>query len=152
MKFNTFKPFHDEGIFFVKLRAYQALQNMARKSLERFLIEKFLKQAVLRNKLLIFYFTNNTALMEFNAKKEWIKAELRVIYKQNFELFYKNYALIFKDIKAELVVLKNKQEKEVLRKDGFVEKSTGNFRIHDNVLKEKFLKLQIAIKNSAKGK
>ncbi|MCR8705108.1 hypothetical protein CAMP5121_03380 [Campylobacter sp. 2352 PW] len=150
MKFLTSKSFNDESVFFVKLRAYQALQNMSRQSLEKFLIQKFFKQAVIKNKILVFYFTNTTALMEFNAKKELIKAQLRIIYKQNFELFYKNYMLIFKDIKAELIILKNTQEKEVFKKEIFIEKSTGNFHIHDNVLKEKFLELQIIIKNNIK--
>ncbi|WP_126340883.1 hypothetical protein [Campylobacter lari] len=54
MKFLTSKSFNDESVFFVKLRAYQALQNMSRQSLEKFLIQKFFKQAVIKNKILVF--------------------------------------------------------------------------------------------------
>ncbi|EEU7470889.1 hypothetical protein HEJ31_001863, partial [Campylobacter jejuni] len=95
---------------------------------------------------------NTSALMEFNNKKEFIKDELRIIYKQNYQKYMHELALIFKDIKAETTFKYMKETDYNPKKQIgkiYKESSSGDFAIKENnAFREQLLSIQKIIKNN----
>ncbi|EAJ2975645.1 TPA: hypothetical protein SCW97_001758 [Campylobacter jejuni] len=142
----------DNSKFFFELYRRKEVKNMAFKCLEKFSLSSKLITALVKNNFLNFYFNNTSALMEFNNKKEFIKDELRIIYKQNYQKYMHELALIFKDIKAETTFKYMKETDYNPKKQIgkiYKESSSGDFAIKENnAFREQLLSIQKIIKNN----